>query len=86
MKTYKKIKDLSGFTGSAALFELSEPLDGYKFVVASAANAMFSGPETYLFGANKNGVVQDWGELAGSSRGIYDHEAALSNAGYSPTP
>ena len=83
MKTAKHIKDLEGFTGRAALYELSEPLDGHKHVVVSAAVAMFSGPETYIFPADDTGKVKEWGELDGSMKGTLDHEDALTSAGYS---
>lgn len=52
------------------------------YVVVSAAVAMFSGPETYIFGTDENGDRTDFGELPGSFRGALDHEAALKGAGY----
>ena len=65
----KLVKDnLEGFSGHAALYELDEEI-GYdedwevpgkfeghtKYVVVSAAVAMFSGPETYIFPADQDG-------------------------------
>lgn len=82
MKTAKHIKDLSGFTGHAALYELSEPLDGHKHVVVSATHAMFSGPETYIFPADETGKVENFGELDGSQKGTLNHATALEDAGY----
>ena len=38
--------------------------------------------ETYIFPADEDGNVLDWGELEGSYRGGMDHEEALHNAGY----
>lgn len=77
------VKDLLvGFTGTAKLFKLSEPLEGHTYVVVSATHAMFSGPETYIFGANEDGRVVDWGELPGSYRGGLNHKEALEAAGY----
>lgn len=92
-KTAKFLKDLEGFTGSAALFKLSKPVTyGYEdeagktsYVVVSSTFVPFTGPETYIFPADKDGEVLSWGELDGSFRGISDrddHEEALNNAGY----
>ena len=81
MNIATKIKNLDGFTGMAALYKLSEPLDGFEYVVVSAAT-VFGRDETYTFGSNENGEVQDWLELPGSVNGVCDHEVALNNAGY----
>lgn len=86
--TYRKVRDLSGFTGNAALYELSANVeygDGQKtrFVIASAATVPFSGPETYIFPASETGEVLDWLELDGSTRGVLDHGCALRAAGFS---
>ncbi len=98
MKTAKYIKTLEGFNGEARLYHLSEPLEGYNwgyeeeenprydYVVVSAAHAMLSGPETYIFGATPEGAVMDWTELPGSFRGGWDHEVALNDAGYGVDP
>jgi hypothetical protein len=53
-----------------------------EFVIVSAVNVPFSGPETYIFPADSDGEVVDWLELDGSYRGGLDHEAALRGAGY----
>lgn len=94
MKTATKIKDLDGFAGHAALYKLSQPIkyerwgeedekpEQYEHVIVSAASVMFSGPETYIFGANEAGEITNWTELDGSFRGGLDHEAALRGAGY----
>ena len=94
MKTAKLIKDVSeNFNGKACLYELSVPIAEYswdedekpnthKFVICSTAHAIYSGPETYIFPANENGEVVDWGELEGSMRGNYSHEECLESAGY----
>jgi hypothetical protein len=92
-KIAQHVKNLTGFTGLAALYRLSEPLKGYdwgdepgppqyEYVVVSAAVATFSGAETYIFGSNERGEVVSWTELRGSMRGTLDHAAALENAGY----
>lgn len=86
------------FRGDARLYKLSEPLreddkwwsDGrgnraearYDYVVVSAANVFDDGPETYIFGADKDGKILSWAELSGSFRGAFDHVRALRDAGY----
>ena len=81
----KLVKRLTGgeFRGDARLYKLSDPLDGHTLVVVSAAVVPFSGPETYIFPANEQGEITDFGELNGSGRGYLDHREALSIAGYS---
>jgi hypothetical protein len=82
MKTAELIKDVSGkFIGCAVLYKLDPPLDGHVYVVASGVDAMFSGPETLIFPANKNGDVVDWGEIGGS-RGFMNPNAAIQDEGY----
>ena len=83
------IRKLDGFTGDAALYELSEPVgydmdwdtDEYKeqttYVIVSATIAPFTGAETYVFPADKDGEILGWSELAGSYRGGLDHQQAL---------
>ena len=94
-----RIKDLQGWQGDASLYRLSPPLAtqdydyekeeyeevNYEYVVVSAAVAMFSGPETYIFPGNPPEESQpaDWIELDGSFRGGLDHAQALANVGYS---
>lgn len=73
---------LEGFNGHAALYECAPPLEGHKYVVASAVVTTYSGPETYLFPANGQGKITNWSELSGSYRGGLDHAQAFENAGY----
>lgn len=93
MKTATLVKDnLSGFTGHAALYKLSEPVsydydwekEEFKektiFVIASTAFAL--GMETYLFPASEEGKILDWAELDGSRKGTTSHGKVLSAAGY----
>ena len=83
MKTARLIKKIDGWAGDARLYELSEPLERHSLIVVSAAYAMFSGPETYIFAAsNIDGEVKDFRELEGSQRGMISHEKALATAGY----
>ncbi len=78
------VKDnLRHFTGHAALYRMEPPLDGCEFVIASATNAIYTGPETYLFPAGADGVVVDWEEMDGSYRGGLSHAKAFAGAGYS---
>lgn len=84
------VKDVSDrFAGTAYLYRVEPPVTGgwdgdteYDYVVSSGVNALFSGPETYLFPADEDGEVLDWGELDGSFRGAIDPERAVRNAGY----
>lgn len=97
MKTATKIRDLPGFVGHATLYRLSQPIrherwskggfkpEQYDYVVVSAASMMFTGPETYIFGADSSGKILDWIELDGSYRGGLSHAEALERAGYAIT-
>lgn len=85
MKTAKLIKDVSeNFEGQAFLYKLEPPLGNHQFVVVSAVDAPFdtARPETYIFPADEDGNVIDWGELEGSYQGGKDHQEALKGAGY----
>lgn len=78
------VKDnLPNFNGHAALYRMKPPHDGREFVIASAANVMFTGPETYLFPADADGEVVDWAEMDGSYRGGLSHAKAFAGVGYS---
>lgn len=89
MKTATLVKELSGFTGSARLWHCEPPMVSdcdtelvTEYVVTSATNIPFSGPETYIFASDSVGHVTCWGELPGSFQGGLDHEEAIRNAGY----
>jgi hypothetical protein len=95
VKTATLIHDnLPDFTGHAALYRLDPPLSlerewdeeskgkTTEHVVVSATQAMFTGPETYIFPADAEGAVTSWGELDGSYRGGWSHSQALEGAGY----
>ena len=81
--------NLDGWFGRARAYEVDPPMQyddekATSYVVVSAVVA-YSGPETLIFPAKKQGDVFDvinFGELEGSFRGALDHEAALNNAGY----
>lgn len=91
-RTATLIKKLDGFSGDARLYRVSpamsseawgdDPAEQYEYVVVSAVVARFSGPETYIFGADESGSVASWSELPGSFRGGLCHSTALENAGY----
>lgn len=99
MKTATQIPNPneSYFGGDARLYKLSEPVEyttlNYEsrkyetldtsHVIVSAVNALYTGPETYIFPANENGKLIDWMELPGSFRGDQDHHRALAGLGYS---
>ena len=93
--TAKPIADVSPkFAGHAVVYRLSAFVPyGYdrrekpfpprtRYIVASAANVPYDGPETYLFPCDAEGNVLDWGELPGSTRGTLDHNRAIQEAGY----
>jgi hypothetical protein len=63
-------------------FDPESPRRTTSFVVVSKACTPYSGWETYIFPANAEGMVVDWGELPGSWSGHHSHEATLQNAGY----
>ena len=86
------VRKLPDWRGDARLYKLSEPV-GYDrdcetgkyagttdHVAVSAADVMFSGPETYVFPADAEGEVLDWGAMDGSFRGALDHERAIREA------
>lgn len=84
------IKDLGSSAGGAhqKLYKLDPPLpipaDEYPensaaYIVVSAAYAMFSGPETYIFASDENGNITSFSELEGSYRGGLDHQQAIDN-------
>lgn len=77
--------------GDARLYRLDPPIpwEGIddeagdaEHVIVSAADAFGMGLETFIFPANKDGELLDWGELPGSFKGASDHERALGGAGY----
>jgi hypothetical protein len=97
MKRATLIKKLPRSEGTheirAALYKVDPPMVNqpwyrgtpdkyYEFIVVSAADVPFSGPETYIFGADSEGNILDWGELGGSMRGTMKHGMSLSAAGY----
>lgn len=83
-KRAKFLLDVSdNFSGRAELYSVEPPLEGHRHVVVSAVEAPFTGPETYIFGADSKGKVKQWGELDGSYRGGLEIGRALRNAGYS---
>jgi hypothetical protein len=93
MNIAHKIKSLDNFRGEAMLFRMEPSLESYDYVVVSAINpkpweelgemakALFQ-PETYIFGADPDGNVINWGELPGSFQGAMDIPRALAQAGY----
>lgn len=90
--TARFIKDLTGWSGEAKLYELNPPLaeasfqqdvpNAYRYVVVSSTVAIITGPETYIFGSDEEGGNVNFCELPGSFRGDLDHKQALHGAGY----
>jgi len=92
MRTATKLKDLNS---TQVLWELSEAVefdydyeaDEYRretnFVVTSVPyNPALVGPETYIFPADQEGEILNWGELDGSFKGGMDHSQAIERAGF----
>jgi len=84
-------KNLPEFKGDARLYKLDPPMLGddrytieeeYEYVIVSAVLNLGFPPETYIFPADSDGGILDWGELDGSFKGALDHERALNGAGY----
>lgn len=83
------VKDLPPSPTGAAqkLYKLSEPYEvkdwngeverTIEYLVVSAVSVLGT-PETYIFPADENGEVVDWGELPGSFKGGFDHERAIA--------
>lgn len=86
------IKELDGGTGAQSLFKLSDHItvDGAQYdhvvvvsaVVVSATVVPYSGPETYIFVSDAEGVIQNWCELDGSYRGGLNRREAIEGAGW----
>ena len=81
MKTATFVAQRNG-EGEGRIYECDPPHESHRFVWVSAVVVAFSGSETFIFGCNKKGDVQDWSELEGSFKGGLDIPKALSNAGY----
>jgi hypothetical protein len=75
-----KIKDLPD---NKILWEVMPRIEGNKYIVTSAVDVSFSGPETYMFAANEKGKIINWSELDGSHRGSMDHKKCFENINYS---
>jgi hypothetical protein len=90
--TYERIRNLpSNGVAEQILWEVSpevtytvgpdyDKVRKTAYVVTSATVA-YSGPETYIFPANKDGEILSWLELPGSYRGGLNHEQAIANVG-----
>ena len=81
MNTATFLKTLTDMRGDARLYRMDPPFQNNEYVVVSAVNT-YSGPETFIFASDKNGRIDEWGELDGSIAGELDHAQALRNAGY----
>ena len=98
MATATLLNRVEGFNGSALLYRVSEPLSYMKYnedgegteektryIILSAVNAPYSGPEVLAFPATYEGEVLSWSELFGT-RGDLEHERALEENGYTVLP
>jgi hypothetical protein len=86
--------NLPGYRGKAAVYKLSNPLDGHEFVVVSSVYLEFPDSvkhivpnyyESFVFPSDPEGNVVDWGKLDGSitrSEVPIPHEECFKKAGY----
>lgn len=81
-KVAKHIRNLTDFSGNAALYQMTPPYDGQEFVIASAVNDGRYVHETYLFPATPAGEIADWTEMDGSQRNTTSHDEVMANIGY----
>lgn len=75
----RKIKDINP---RQILWEVLPRIDGHKYVITSASNIEFTGPETYMFASDEKGNIVDWCELPGSYRGELDHKKCFEYINY----
>lgn len=85
MKTAREIRRLN-WRGDARLYRLSEPHEGYDYVVVSALTLPDLPGETSIFGSDATGECDTMEELPGSFEGGLDHAKALARAGYTILP
>ena len=74
MNTNRIARKIKNLNGRQILWEVTPKIDGHKYVVTSASNIEFTGPETYMFAADEKGNIVDWCELPASYRGELDHK------------
>ena len=80
--TSKFVSKIKVLGSSKILWKAEPPLDGNEYIITSASDVMFTGPETYIFPADKDGNITSWCELRGSYRGELNHKRCFSNIGY----
>lgn len=81
--TARPIAIVKNMRGNARIYGLNPPMDNkWHYVLVSAVEVDFSGPETYIFPCTVSGKILSWTELRGSFQGGLDHTRALKNAGY----
>lgn len=90
MKYAYYIRTLEDWQSDAALYELSEPLNGHTHVIVSKLHNKYAferyAHETYAFPATADGKVIEYLELDCSRVGEYSHEDILAIAGYVVVP
>jgi hypothetical protein len=82
MQIAKKIRDVQLKTKylNQALYKLSNPLKGYKYVLASTL--LVEPVETLLFGCTDKGDLVEWLDVNNSTTAILDHYMAFQDIGY----
>ncbi|MCX7914458.1 MAG: hypothetical protein N2511_07725 [Thermodesulfovibrionales bacterium] len=75
MRKFEFVKDVSErFSGKAYLYRVDPPVEYFvdgetikltPYVCASATSVPLLGPQVFIFPANENGELLDWGEIGG---------------------
>ena len=78
-RTARKIKNVNS---RQILWEVLPRINGHKYVITSATEVEFTGPETYMFAADETGNIIDWCELPGSYRGDLEHSKCFEYINY----
>lgn len=97
-KTAKLIQKIETEKRTTVLYKLSHPYFDNDYILISAVNIDLDDPfiklidnlngnitlpcETFIFCSDKNGNVENFKELEGSQRGIFDIKKVLNNIGY----
>ena len=90
MTKVKLVRRLKGWTGDAALYSVTPPLeDDVHYVIISAIDTFIGhirAHETYIFPAKEDGKPISYCELPGSAKGTTSHEEVIDNAGWELVP
>ena len=82
MNTNRIARKIKNVNSHQILWEVLPRINGHKYVITSATQVEFTGPETYMFAADENGKITDWCELPASYRGELNHKKCFENINY----